>query len=50
MILSLILPQLRIRIFRNTATKRLCVRRIPIRQTLVWFGPLFFLIQRGARA
>jgi hypothetical protein len=37
---------MKIRVYRNTSDKRFGFARLPIRQTLVWAGPLFFLIRR----
>lgn len=28
--------------------KAICKRKLPVRQTLVWMGPVFILIQKGA--
>ena len=34
-------------LFRNDSTHRLAVAHLPIRQTLIWLGPIFILFQKG---
>lgn len=41
---------LRIRFYRNKATGvRWAIEKLPIRQKLIWAGPVFILVQRGPR-
>ncbi len=42
---------MKIRLYRNNVkgAPRLWKRKLPIRQTLLWLGALFILIQRGPR-
>lgn len=44
---------MRIRVYRHTEGtpngKRVCVRHLPVKQTCVWFGPIFILVQRDKR-